>query len=451
MNTKFTNNKILSLIFKGEARSVKIKKNMFISIFFKAATILLSFLIVKVTYLSLNAEKNGVWMTMLPILSWISMFDVGLGNGLRNRLSESLSRNDIKHSKIYVSTAYALISIVVFFLMIISVIVIHFSNMAVIFNVGANLGIEIKYSLLWVVIFYLVNFLLSLINSIAFAYQDSAIPEIIRFFTNLLILIAFYIVSRVAKENLLVIGFLYSFITLLITLIASVYLFGNRYKKITPSYKDVNMKFVKSLFSLSIGFFVIQIAGIVIFTTDSMIITQVLSPAEVTPYQFVYKLFSIFTIGFGIILAPLWSGFTDAYVKKDAAWIKKALKNLILLMIPLTFGVILMILITRPIIKIWIGKDLGESTLLIILVGLYTIQGCWNNIFANFVNGIGKLKVQMYTAIIGGVINIPLSVYFARNCGLGSSGVILGTIISLMLGSIIIPIQAYGIIKREFK
>jgi O-antigen/teichoic acid export membrane protein len=433
----------------GDERTVKIKKNMLLATIFKAATVLLGFLIVNVTYSSLNDEKFGVWMTILSILTWISMFDVGLGNGLRNKLSEALSKDDFKKGKIYVSTAYALIAILVVAMIIVSIVLIQALNLGSIFNVGESLGLEIKYSLLWIVILYLVNFLLSLINSIAFAFQDSAVPEAIRFFTNLLIFLAFYVVSKTGQGSLFRIGFLYSLVTLLVTLVFSVYLFAKKYRGVIPNLKHLEMKYVKSLFSLSMGFFIIQVAGIVIFTTANMVITRILGPQEVTPYQLVYKLFNIFTIASGLVVAPLWSGFTDAYHKKDAAWIKSTMKKMLILMIPLTLGVAAMIFLCRPIIRVWIGKDVGASTLLIVLMGVNAVQISWNSIFTVFVNGVGKLNWNLYTSVIGGIINIPLSIYFARNLGLGSSGVILGTIVSLALGTIALPWQSYVIIKKE--
>jgi O-antigen/teichoic acid export membrane protein len=110
-----------------------------------------------------------------------------------------------------------------------------------------------------------------------------------------------------------------------------------------------------------------------------------------------------------------------------------------------------MIVFARPIIKLWIGEEVPMTTLLIVLMGIYTVQNCWNSIFASFVSGIGKIKFHTFTSVFGGIINIPLSIYFTKNLGLGSSGVILGTICSLMLGSIILPIQAYRIIKKDLK
>ena len=36
-----------------------------------------------------NDEALGLWYTILSLLSWVQICDLGLGNGLRNRLTEA--------------------------------------------------------------------------------------------------------------------------------------------------------------------------------------------------------------------------------------------------------------------------------------------------------------------------------------------------------------------------
>lgn len=48
----------------------------------------------------------GIWMTLYSIISWLSIFDIGLGNGLRNNLTKCLVEGNYKDAKEYVSTAY---------------------------------------------------------------------------------------------------------------------------------------------------------------------------------------------------------------------------------------------------------------------------------------------------------------------------------------------------------
>lgn len=67
---------------------------------------------------SMDTDNYAVWLTLTSLVSWIALFDIGLGNGLRNRLSETLAKNDITQSKKYISTAYCGVIIVAMFLFI---------------------------------------------------------------------------------------------------------------------------------------------------------------------------------------------------------------------------------------------------------------------------------------------------------------------------------------------
>ena len=99
-------------------------------------------------------------------------------------------------------------------------------------------------------------------------------------------------------------------------------------KKFKPNFKFVNFKYAKELYSLGIKFFIIQISAVIIYSTDNIIIANILGPAEVTPYNIAFKYFSIIMIIFAIILRPMWSSVTDAYTKDDFNWIKKAFKKI---------------------------------------------------------------------------------------------------------------------------
>ena len=54
----------------------------------------------------LGNEQYGIWSTILAIFSWIVLFDIGIGNGVRNKLAESLAKENKEEAQKYVSTGY---------------------------------------------------------------------------------------------------------------------------------------------------------------------------------------------------------------------------------------------------------------------------------------------------------------------------------------------------------
>ncbi len=441
-------NYILGFLKNGSERSIKIKKNIFLSTLLKSGNILISFLIVRLTYSYLDSEKYGVWVTILSILAWVNLFDIGVGNGLRNKLAEALAKFDIRDGKMYTSTSYAIIGLIMVAACVPVVLIAKGLDFSVVFNINAVLANEVNSIMTWMLIFYFLTFSFSLITSISFASQDSAISDLIRLSTSFLIYLMLLLISIRRDNSIFLIGIIYSAITFFIMFIANIVLFSKRYKNICPSLKYINFKYAKNVVSLGAGFFILQITSVIIFTTDNLIITQIFGPEEVAPYQIVYKLFSIFILVFGIVLGPLWSGFTDAYSKGDIGWIKKILKRMMFLMLPLSIGIILTMTYARQIIQLWLGKPIEISGLLIFLMGIYTFMFCWTSLFTQLINGIGKIKIQVLVASIGAILNLPLSVYFAKNLGMGISGVILATMVSILIGTIAITIQAYRIIKN---
>ena len=100
--------------FVGSERTIKAKKNIIASLLVKMLSIIISLLLVPVTLNYLNSYEYGVWLTLSSILVWINYFDIGLGNGLRNRLTEALAIGDYEKGRIYISTTFAILLILMY-------------------------------------------------------------------------------------------------------------------------------------------------------------------------------------------------------------------------------------------------------------------------------------------------------------------------------------------------
>ena len=60
----------------------------------RAVSMLASFLSLPLMISYLGQEQFGVWSTLITVMSWIVFFDLGIGNGLRNKVTQSLEKNE---------------------------------------------------------------------------------------------------------------------------------------------------------------------------------------------------------------------------------------------------------------------------------------------------------------------------------------------------------------------
>jgi O-antigen/teichoic acid export membrane protein len=433
----------------GHERSVKAKKNILGSFVFKGGSVLISLLLVPLTLNYLNPVKYGIWLTLISILGWIELFDIGLGNGLRNKFTESVALGEDNLAKIYVSTSYLFLTIIIISVYILFIICNSFIDWTRVLNTPEYLKMELNKLVFIVFTFFCIQFVIKLLSTILIAYQKPAYSDFIYFISNFVTLIVIYSLTIFTSSSLLNLGIAYSCVPLIILTLASIYAYSGELKNIRPTFRSINFHYAKELYSLGIKFFVIQISALIIYTTDNIIISNILGPAEVTPYNIAFKYFNIIMIAFAIILRPIWSSATDAYTKKDFNWIKNAFKKNYFIWKLLVLITLIMILVSPYVYKIWVGNEIQIPFRLTLLMGIYVIANSFMFPIISLINGIGKIKLQLIISIITGIINIPLSIFFVKFFSMGSAGVILGTIVSLVPFIILISIQYKKIINKQ--
>jgi len=442
-------NNLKEKFLTGHERSVRAKKNILALFAVRGYSIAISLALIPITLHLLDEYKYGVWITLFNVLSWISIFDIGIGNGLRNKFAEAMAKEDIKEARQYVSTGYVVMAGISLLLILVFLIPWYFVDWSRVFNVKPDLASEISWLVGIAFVLTSIQFSLKLLGTLLTASHKPAIAAFIMALSNTLILVAFLGAKKWLAGSLIGIGFVYTLAPILVFTVASIIMFSSRFYRVRPSISYYRKDKVKSLFNLGIQFFVIQIAVLVIFQTDTMIITHTLSPEEVTSYNIVFRYFGVVTMLAGIIMTPLWSAFTEAAAKKDFIWIKQVVKNLLHGLFFVIFLIIILLLLAKTIIPIWLSYQLYLSNVLLVGMAAYTFIAVYNNIFSFLLNGLSLTKVQMITSIVGTIINIPLSIYFANKFGNG--GVILATIVSLSFFAIFGTIQTYHVLKKENK
>ena len=148
------------------------------------------------------------------------------------------------------------------------------------------------------------------------------------------------------------------------------------------------------------------------------------------------------------LITPFLSAYTAAYTRKDFPWIYRSLRRNVGLYIIFIFGTIISVLIFKPFVLLWIQKELLFEKGLIFSTAFYFILLMFSHIFSTFLTGISKIKETMISTVLGTLLNIPVSVYLAKYMQLGTTGVILGSIVSIAIGIWIAPLITYRELKQ---
>ncbi len=432
---------------EGRIRTVRAYRNILYSLFIKGGSIVSQFLMVPITLHYLDKTQYGIWLTIASLVNWFSFFDIGIGNGLRNKLAEAVAHNDMTLAKTYVSTSYALVLGIFLAIIVLFCFINPLLNWTAILNVPATLNLELKKIILFVFVFFCFRFILALIGNILYAYQQPALNNLINPLGNVVSLILIYILTLTTKGSLFLIAAIFSAVPVLILSIFSIVFFTGRYRKIAPSRHFVHMKYSKGLIGLGVKFFIIQIAGVVLFTSTNILLTQLFGPDEVTVYNIAFRYFTVITMVYGIVITPFWSAFTEAFVKKDYEWIRTSIKKMEIIAYALVGSTLLMFALAKPIYAIWVGRSVVIPTSMNLMLCLFVVITILATPYNTFINGTGKIGLQFYSAIISTIITIPLAILFSKYLHMGPPGIILATLVTTFPTMILWKIQYKKIIS----
>ncbi len=436
-------------IKSGDSRTAKASRQIFYSFILQGIGIAISLIYVPLLLNYLSQEKYGIWLTLSSILSWFSFFNIGLGYGMRNKLTEANAKGDLSLGQKYVSTTYASLICIFSVVLLVFHIANPFINWNSILNTSTITGHDLYLLTSIVFTFFIIRFIVQLIGIIYIADHKSSINNFITAAGNVLSLIAILVLMKfTAKGNLAVLGSIITIMPVLLFVFLSIYAFNTKYKHLKPSIKAIDFKLNKDLNTLGVKFFLLQIMGIVLYSTSSVFISKLYGPSEVVTYNLAFKYFQLPTIVNGIIMAPLWSAVTDAYVKDDFEWLKKTMKRLNILTLLFFVVIVVMVLASNFIFKLWIGDKIKVPMHLTILMAIYNMMAIYLAPYSFFINGTGKLKLTIIYSIVG-VILYFVSIYLFGKKFSDSAGVMIAILIPYVLSVIIQPYQSKRILAKK--
>lgn len=414
---------------------------MFSGILFQVISLILGFINRTVFVKFLGVEYLGLNSLFTNILSLLSLAELGFGTASTYFMYKPLAENDEERLKVltnFYKIAYRTIGIVIF---IIGVSLIPFLNYLVKFDNSIDINLKLVYIL----------FLINTVSSyLFFAYRSNIISADQKDYLLNTINCKFVVLSTILEIGAIVLfkNFILSLIIGILMDILKNIVIAKKASDLYPFIKEkskekLSKDFLKDMFKKIYSIFIIRISSQLFNSTDNMIISAFIGTKYVGFNANYLLIIASATRLINIIKGSFRAtvGNINAVESIDKKYIMFKRLDFFNFWIS-SFSAICFFQLLNPFIQLWLGKEFlfSDRTVYIIVANYFTTALL--SIVFMYRETMGLFDKGKYYQLIGGIVNIGLSIYLSKY--LGIDGIFLATLIAGVLITILpFPIILY--------
>jgi O-antigen/teichoic acid export membrane protein len=380
----------------------------------------------------LGAERYGVWATITTTAVWINLLDLGIANTLTNKISEAYALGDKTAAARYFTDALVLTGGVAAGVGVVLAFAFPSINWARLFNVSANVSAsEVEYTAAAAAGLILLSLPCGLTSKLLAGYQElyrnnyATCAGALAGVCGLALGIALHVSMPVL--------FVMSAGCLTFASLATLILFVAWQKPwLLPRASLVDRSSIMELLDSGWSFFLIQVAAVVVFSSDNLIVSHYLGASQVTPYSVTWRVVGFAAVLQSLIFPALWPAYAEAYAKRDYGWIRRTFLMTMKGTMALNLSCVAMLMLFgRSLIRVWAGPSAVPSTYLLLAMGTWSIVNGFMSVESCLLAALNRTREQAVLSMIAAAMNIALSLALVRH--IGALGVIGGTILSYLI------------------
>jgi O-antigen/teichoic acid export membrane protein len=393
----------------------------------KAAALGAMLISVPLTLGYLGPERFGLWMAISAVIAMLGFADFGLGNGIMNAVSHASGRNDKHAIHESVSNGFIMLAAVGGLILFIFIAVYRHVPWPSVFNVSsATAALESGPVVLVLVCCFIATLPLGATQKIQLGLQQGYWSNLWEAVGSVLGLLGIVVAIQL-QAGLQWIALSMAGVPLIFRAINTLVFFGYQEKMLRPRFGHLNFDVIRRLVRTGFLFFVLQLAVIVGFQSDNIIIARILGVEAVAGYDVALKLSTLPAMFIGLVVVAQWPAYGEALTRGDSDWIRRTFIRTIRL--SLLFAVpFALVLFTcgDTVIRAWAGPEVVPSTALLAGMSIWSVMMVLGSVIGVLLNGLHVVRFQAINSLLMATANILLSIYLVGRIGV--VGAIFGTI-----------------------
>lgn len=412
---------------------------------------MLSLISLPLTVGYLDAERYGLWLTIGSALTWLTIADLGLGNGLANAITTARAKGDDAAARRAVSSAVVMLLGVALSMCVVFAALFPFVPWAKVFAASPRIDRhELDLTVALCLGIFALGFPTSVADRVLGACQEGYLVNYWSSASGALSTVGLVLAVRFAS-GLPTLVVVLSGLPLLVRFASIFWVFYRRHPELRPRWRDYDGKTARALVTTGGAFLVAQLAALAILQTDNMIIAQIHGSAAVGPYSIAFRIAGLISGIIGMFLGPLWPAYADAVARGDLEWIRATLRRTTKIWMLLSGGAAVgTVLFGQWVIRVWTRKpELVPSRRLLVPIAVYLVLLIWCQLHAIPLNGLGRVRGQAVYGTAAGIVNLVLSVVLG--VAVGVDGVCWATNIAMLIPATLAPIELYRALRVPLK
>jgi O-antigen/teichoic acid export membrane protein len=385
----------------------------------------------------LGRSAYGLWVLVTSLTTYFSMLDLGYGSAQVKFAAQYRAKRDARALNEIAST--------LFFLFVAIAGVAYVIAIAISVNLGHIFRLTPDQLAIGRKVFLIVTVYVAL--GLPFSVFGGIVNGFQRFYQNNVIAVSTSVLATIA--NILVLSMGYGIVELvacttsirLLSLLAYRRSAYSAFPMLSIRWAHVRRARLHEVTSFSVFLLLIDIAGKINYSSDTVVIGAVMGPAAIAVWAVAARLVDITRMVTQIFSRLLFPTMVDSSTRNRLDQLRVLLVEgtRVSLATALPMATVTAI-VAEPLVRAWVGPQFGGSVPVIWMLSIAVTVRMGTTTSRALLQGCGLHRLLAWQLIAFSVTNLLLSIVFARMFGL--PGVALGTLIPLTFVSLFVFVPA---------
>lgn len=397
----------------------------------------------------LGKEQYGLWTAITSIVTWATLFDLGLSSGLVNLVARAHGREDPVAGREAFATAFVSLVAVAGILAVLLAVTLPLVPWSSFLGAQGVLPDDVvRWSVAAALGAFLIGLPLGTVPQVYAGYQKTYVVNAFNLLGSILgLAVLVWAVVVGASMPILVLSLAAG--GLLASSLALAYA-REALPWIRVRFTHVSRDALRALTARSIPIFLFQLGALAVNETQVIILARQSGLSTVTDYAVAFRLYaviaSLIQLGTASFVPPL----REAHERGDRAWALRAFRNLQVIRMTLAvLGGLGLVVLGNLVLRVWLGRmDMTFGPSVWAPFAVLLLASVWGAAYSEFLWIMDRLWPLVGMVLMNGAITIGMTWWLAPTYGV-TGAVVATTVFTVGVASWALPLMARPLLRSR--